>query len=282
MAAVSVGELGGVGVSGGARRAAIAHCCPSPSPGSAHLPAGAYPKAELGVHIHLVQYVCLVWAESASLSPTRTAYRHPSTCPPPLGDPGVQQVPQPGAQPCTPLGWCPATPQSQDSSPAPPRWLWSWGCHGREQSHPPPPSSIGWPGGAGDSWCSGPSPSGPCCWRCSRGSAPRTTARGHLWGSVSVGWGDCRGDPWDPAPLPAGTHRQLAGHGRGSACCVGCRGVNRRPGGAERGGQDRMCPHLPCLPLLHEQGQAGRVAQRPQGTVTHLNAQAGHQELVRQ
>lgn len=65
-------------------------------------------------------------------------------------------------------------------SPAPPRWPWSWGRRGRAQPRLPPPSSTGWPWGAGGSWRSAPSPSGPCCWCCSHGSAPRTTARGRL------------------------------------------------------------------------------------------------------
>lgn len=127
-------------------------------------------------------------------------------CPPAaLRDPGVQRVPQSGAQPCTPLGWCPVAPQSQDPSPAPPRWLWSWGCHGRAQSQMLPPSSRGWPEGAGGSWQSAPSPSGPCCWCCSRGSAPRTTARGHLRGMVSAAgdgrtWEHGQGTPGPQLP----------------------------------------------------------------------------------
>lgn len=64
--------------------------------------------------------------------------------------------------------------------------------------------------GAGGSWHSAPSPSGPCCWYCSRGSAPRTTARDHLWATTSVGWGDTEGHPWDSAQHPH-RHQALTG-----------------------------------------------------------------------
>lgn len=97
------------------------------------------------------------------------------------------------------------------------------------------------------------------------------------------------GHPWDQAPHPTGTHRHRAGHGRGSACCAGCRGGGRRPGGAERRGQGRMCPHpasaCPCCTgreglgscrggrrtSMHRQGTRnsyGREMWRPPGTST--------------
>lgn len=95
---------------------------------------------------------------------------------------------------------CPRSGGHPACTPVPPRWPWSWGHCGTVQLQLPPPSSTGWPGDAGDSWHSAPWPSGPCC--CSHGSAPRTTVQGR---------------------------RHLAAHGRGSACCAGCHGVDRRP-----------------------------------------------------
>lgn len=63
------------------------------------------------------------------------------------------------------------------------------------------------------------------------------------------GVGRHRGTPLGLSSTPPqapGTHRHLAGHGRGSVCSVGCRGGSRRPGAAEQDGQDRICPHPPC------------------------------------
>jgi len=215
---------------------------PSPFPGSAHPPGGAYPEAQQGVNIHLVQRVCLVRAESGSPSPTRTAHGHPGAHLQLSGDPGVWWVPQPGAWPCTPLGWCPTAPQCRVPSPAPPHWPWSWGCHGRAQSQLPPPSSTGWPGGAGGSWHSAPSPSGPCCWRCGRGIAPRTTARGRLRGTTSAGRGDrAGGTPGTRLPSPrALTGGRLVVEGAAFAAravVVGVGGLGSRVGRSGQGVQ---------------------------------------------
>lgn len=93
VAAVPVGELGGAGW--------VSCQCPplppAPSPAvRAHPPVGAYLEAELGVHIHLVQRVHLVQAESTSPSPTRTAHGHPSAHLLPSGTLGSSGCPSQG------------------------------------------------------------------------------------------------------------------------------------------------------------------------------------------
>lgn len=80
MAAVLVGELRGGGIKKGQGELFSPTTTPNPFRDGAHPSTGAYSEAELGVHIHLVQYVRLEKMESVSQLPslTHTAHRHPS------------------------------------------------------------------------------------------------------------------------------------------------------------------------------------------------------------
>lgn len=173
------------------------------------------------------------------------------------GDRGsVTDCPQPALGSCG----CPHHgTQGRAPSPAPPRWPWSWGRRGRAQPRLSPPSSTGWPWGAGGSWRSAPSPSGPCCRCCSRGSAPRTTARGRLRAqSQGGGRQGGLGVPFFGAGVPSGTHKRPAAPGRGSACCAGCHAAGRRPGEGSRAVRGCRVPATR-VPSLHGHAESPQL-----------------------
>lgn len=64
-----------------------------------------------------------------------------------------------------------------------------------------------------------------------------------------------------PLPgVPSGTHRRPAAHGRGSACCAGCHGVDRRPG--EQSTAPCVCH--PCPITVRMDAHGGATGNPPQ------------------